>query len=378
MSHDAAARRDLRLDGIRGIAVLAVLAYHATAPGAPGGRLLVGGWLGVDVFFVLSGYLITRLLLGEAAAGGTIDRRAFYGRRARRLLPALAVVLVAWLLVTLTGGLPVERLGAGAPHDDPRLALVPVVGSVTLLYNWVLAFELPTPAGMGHLWSLAVEEQFYLLWPTVLVVACARGRRPARALAPLLALGAVVAVFLSASAVAGHARDFAYFSSLTSSLGLLFGAAAALAPRRVLPPAAATGALACLAAAMLLVPDDHPPLLTPATLLACTATTVAILASAGRADRLLVSSALRYAGRRSYALYLWSSPLAYALATWLGEGWAATVLMLGSSFLLAELSWRLVERRWTQAGTKRLEAARRGRKAVPPAGVRVADVEGAR
>src|ERR1051325_6209221 len=107
MSRDAAARRDLRLDGIRGVAVLAVLAYHATAPGAPGGRLLVGGWLGVDVFFVLSGYLITRLLLDEAEARGTSDRRAFYGRRARRLLPALTVVLAVWLLLTVSGVLPV-------------------------------------------------------------------------------------------------------------------------------------------------------------------------------------------------------------------------------------------------------------------------------
>ena len=352
MSRDAAARRDLRLDGIRGIAVLAVLAYHATAPGAPGGRLLVGGWLGVDVFFVLSGYLITRLLLDEAEERGTIDRRAFYGRRARRLVPALAVLLAAWLVAKLSGALPVERLGAGVRHADPGLALVPVAGSVTLLYNWVLAFELPTPAGMGHLWSLAVEEQFYLVWPSVLVFALARGRRPARTLAPLLAGGAALAIFLSASAVEGHARDFAYFSSLTSSIGLLFGAAAALAPKRSLPPAAATAALAALAAAFLVVPDDRPSFLTPATLLACAATTVAILAAAGRADRLLVAPTLRYAGRRSYALYLWSSPLAYALAAWLGEGWGATLLMLGGSFLLAELSWRLVEQRWTRRGTQ--------------------------
>jgi peptidoglycan/LPS O-acetylase OafA/YrhL len=352
MSRNAAARRDLRLDGIRGIAVLAVLAYHATAPGAPGGRLLAGGWLGVDAFFVLSGYLITRLLLAEAADTRTIDRRAFYGRRARRLLPALAVLLAVWLLVTLTGALPVERLGTGVRRVDPGLALVPVAGSVTLLYNWLLAFDLPTPTGMGHLWSLAVEEQFYLVWPSVLVFACARGRRPTPVLAPLLAGGAVVAVFLSASAVEGHARDFAYFSSLTSSIGLLFGAAAALAPKRLLPPAAATAALAALAAAFLFVPDDRPSLLPPATLLACAATTVVLLAAAGRADRLLVAAPLRYAGRRSYALYLWSSPLSYAAATWAGETWAATACMLGGSFLLAELSWQFVERRFARRAMK--------------------------
>jgi peptidoglycan/LPS O-acetylase OafA/YrhL len=356
--------RELRLDGVRGLAVLAVLAYHATAKGAPGGRLLVGGWLGVDVFFVLSGYLITRLLLTEAESTGTIARRAFYGRRARRLGPALAALLVVWLAITLTGALPVERLGTSVRHPDPALALVPVLGSVTLLYNWVLAFDLPTPVGMGHLWSLAVEEQFYLVWPTVLLFACARGRRPARTLAPLLVGGAAFALFLSGSAVqgAGNARDFAYFSSLTSSLGLFVGAAAALVPSRPLPSFAAPAALTALGCALLVAPDDRPWLLPPATFLACVATAVVLLAAAGPADRLLAASPLRYAGRRSYALYLWSSPLAYALGTWVGETWIATALMLAGSFLLAELSWRVVERRFS---AHRLPVAT-GRQLPPP------------
>jgi peptidoglycan/LPS O-acetylase OafA/YrhL len=330
-----AAARELRLDGIRGLAVLAVLAYHA--------GLLTGGWLGVDVFFVLSGYLITRLLLDEAESTGEIDRRAFYGRRARRLLPALVVLLAAWLIVTLSGALPVERLGSDARHADAGLALVPVLGSATLLYNWVLAFDLPTPTGMGHLWSLAVEEQFYLVWPSVLVFACARGRRPVHSLVPLLVFGATVALFISGSAVQGSSRDFAYFSSLTSGLGLLFGAAAALVPARRLPALAAAAGLAVLATLFLLAPDDRPWLLPLATLLACAATTVVLLAAAGSSDRLLELSSLRYAGRRSYALYLWSSPLAYAAAVWVGETWMATGVLLVGSVALAELSWRLVE-----------------------------------
>jgi len=354
------APRDLRLDGVRGIAVLAVLAYHATGPGLPGGRLLVGGWLGVDVFFVLSGYLITRLLLNEAEASGRIHRRAFYGRRARRLLPALGVVLAVWLFLTLSGALPVERLGSSARHADAGLAVVPVIGSVTLLYNWLLAFELPTPAGMGHLWSLAVEEQFYLVWPTVLVFAGARGRRPTRSLATLLAGGVAVALLVSGLAVEGSsARDFVYFSSLTSCLGLLFGAAAAIVPKRRLPPVAAPVALTVLALGLLLAPDDRPWLLPPATLIACAATTVVLLAAAGRADRLLVLAPLRYAGRRSYALYLWSSPLAYALATVTVETWAATAVLIAGSFVLAELSWQLVERHFTGGRAARLRDARR-------------------
>jgi peptidoglycan/LPS O-acetylase OafA/YrhL len=334
-------QRELRLDGIRGIAVLAVLAYHA--------GLLTGGWLGVDVFFVLSGYLITRLLLGEAESTGRIDWRAFYGRRARRLLPAAALLLAAWLAVTLSGALPVERLGSDVREANTGLALVPVLGSATLLYNWLLAFDLPTPTGMGHLWSLAVEEQFYLVWPSVLAIACVRGRRPRRFLAPLLVGGAAFALFVSGSAVQGSARDFAYFSSLTSCLGLLFGAAAALAPARRLPPIAATTGLAVLAALFLVAPDDRPWLLPPATLLACAATTAVLLTGAGR---LLEYAPLRYTGRRSYALYLWSSPLAYASAVWIGAGWAATAVLLAGSFLLAELSWQLVEHRFVRPGTK--------------------------
>ena len=354
--------RELRLDGIRGIAVLAVLAYHAAAPGLPGGRLLVGGWLGVDVFFVLSGYLITRLLLAEAETTGTIARRAFYGRRARRLGPALLALVAVWIVLTLSGALPVERLGTSIRQSDPGLALVPVIGSFTLLYNWLLAFDLPTPVGMGHLWSLAVEEQFYLVWPTVLLFACGRGRRPGRTLVPLLVGGAAFAVFLSCSAAPGGgvARDFAYFSSLTSCLGLLVGAAAALARGRLLPSWAGPVALAALGCAFLVAPDDRPWILPPATLLACAATAVVLLSAEGRADRPLAASPLRFAGRRSYALYLWSSPLAYALATWAGESWLTTVCLVAGSFLLAELSWRLVERRF-----QRRPASERGRLAPP-------------
>src|SRR5262249_14396934 len=149
-----------------------------------------------------------------------------------------------------------------------------------------------------------------------------------------------------------------YFSSLTSCLGLLLGAAAAIAPKRRLPPATAPIALTALALGFLLAPDNLPWLLPPATLLACAATTVLLLAAAGRADRLLVLAPLRYAGRRSYALYLWSSPLAYAVATVAGASWAATIVLVVGSFVLAELSWQLVERHFTGGRAARLRDAR--------------------
>src|SRR4051812_28793483 len=141
-------------------------------------RLLPGGWVGVDVFFVLSGYLITRLLLVELLAEGRIDARAFLIRRVRRLMPALVVLLVAWLLVTQTGLLTVQQQGSTYTDPGLGLAFVPVVGAFALLYNWLLAFELPTPMGMGHLWTLSVEEQFYVVWLTVFVLVAAKCARP--------------------------------------------------------------------------------------------------------------------------------------------------------------------------------------------------------
>jgi peptidoglycan/LPS O-acetylase OafA/YrhL len=343
--------RDLRLDGIRGVAVLLVLLYHTTPPVRllpADRRLLPGGWLGVDVFFVLSGYLITSLLLTEWRETGRIDRLAFYGRRVRRLLPALAVLVVAWLALTFSGLLPVERLRTPPTPAGTQLALVPVVGAFTFFYNWVLALGLPSPVGMVHLWSLSVEEQFYLVWPTVLVLVTARARQPERALRRLVVAGIVATLFLTALAVEGHDRDFGYFSSLTASLGLFVGATTAIVRPRHRSGALGAAALATLAGLALFVPDTVPKLL-PWSMFAATVATAVLIAGGGaRVDRFLEASWLRYAGRRSYAIYLWSLPFGYALEVWLGPSWLMDAVLLAGSFLLAELSWRLVERRFLQ------------------------------
>ena len=342
--------RDLRLDGIRGIAVLVVLLYHATTPGRilpTDNRLMPGGWLGVDVFFVLSGYLITQLLLAERRSTGWIDRRAFYLRRVRRLLPALAVLLAVWLLVTLTRLLPVERLGAPSPHAGWRLALVPVVGAFTLIYNWLLALDVPTPFGMGHLWTLSVEEQFYLVWPTLILLVTARSRRPGRALGRLVLAGIALSLLVTALAELHGRRNIAYFSSLTSGLGLLAGAATAIrGPVRGRGLLGLAG-LATIAGCVLFVPDNRPGLL-PWAVVATSFGTAALISGAGvpRLDRILELPWLRYAGRRSYAIYLWSSPLAYATVVWGGRTWAMDAVLVVSAFACAELSWRLVERRF--------------------------------
>jgi peptidoglycan/LPS O-acetylase OafA/YrhL len=338
--------RDLRLDGIRGIAVLLVLLYHAATPARILGtdyRLLPGGWVGVDVFFVLSGYLITRLLLVELQTNGRIDARAFFVRRVRRLLPALVVLLGVWLLVTQSGLLAVRALGS--TYTDPGLAFVPVVGAFTLLYNWLLAFDQPTPIGMGHLWTLSVEEQFYLLWVAMFLLVGAKFARPRVVLWFLVAAGSVGSLFLTATEV-GSSRDLAYFSSPTSALGLLVGAAVALSPRMRGGSLCAGAGLATIVACALFIPDTAPMVLTAAVLATCVGTAMLICGGGVLLDRILTLSWLRYAGRRSYAMYLWSSPFAYAISVWGGQMWAMDVVLLGSTLIVAELSWRLVERRF--------------------------------
>jgi peptidoglycan/LPS O-acetylase OafA/YrhL len=338
--------RDLRLDGIRGIAVLLVLLYHALTPARILGadyRLIPGGWVGVDVFFVLSGYLITRLLFTELRAKGRVDAKAFYRRRVRRLLPALTVLLVAWVLVTQTGLLTVKQLGG--PYEDAGMAFIPVVGAFTLFYNWLLAFKQPTPMGMGQLWTLSVEEQFYVLWVILFVFVAPRCARPRLVLWWLVAAGCVASLVLTA-VEAPTSRDFAYFSTPTSGLGLLVGAAVALTPRLRGGSLCATAGLALIAACALLVPDTAPEMLFAAVAATCAGTAMLICSAGSWLDRLLTLSWLRYAGRRSYAMYLWSSPLAYATVVWGGQTWAMDFVLLASTLVLAELSWRLVERRY--------------------------------
>jgi peptidoglycan/LPS O-acetylase OafA/YrhL len=339
-------RRDLRLDGIRGVAVLLVLLYHTATPARILGadyRLLPGGWVGVDVFFVLSGYLITRLLLVELQTEGRIDARAFFARRVRRLVPAVVVLLGVWLVVTQAGLLAVRALGS--TYTDSGLAFVPVVGAFTLLYNWLLAFDQPTPLGMGHLWTLSVEEQFYVVWVGLFLVVAATFARPRVVLWSLVVAGGVGSLLLTAAEAVGS-RDFAYFSSPTSALGLLVGAAVALSPRLRGGNLCATVGLATLVVCALFVPDTAPVLLFSAVLATCVGTAMLICGGGARLDRVLTLSWLCYAGRRSYAMYLWSSPLAYAIGVWGGRTWAMDVVLLASTLVIAEVSWRVVERRF--------------------------------
>ena len=158
------------LDGLRAIAVLAVVVYHANKDWLP------GGFLGVEVFFVISGYLITLLLLNESQQHGKIDFRAFWMRRARRLLPAMWTLLLA---VTMYCAL-FERAELGKLRGD-------VIAAFIYVFNWFKIwsrasyFDASALDPLRHLWSLAVEEQFYLVWPVLIAVVLKKfGRRPAK------------------------------------------------------------------------------------------------------------------------------------------------------------------------------------------------------
>src|SRR5918997_2255708 len=209
------------LDGLRALAVVAVLLYHAGLPWIP------GGFLGVEVFFVISGYLITSLLLVEWHGRGRVDLKAFWFGRARRLLPALYLVLAVTLAFAVLF----------LPDEVARLRgdAIAALGYVT---NWYLVFgqesyfeAIGRPSLLKHLWSLAVEEQFYLLWPPVLALGLGVGAtrwRERRVMLVALA-GASVSVLLMATLYRPEVDPSRlYFGTDTPAAGLLIGAALAM------------------------------------------------------------------------------------------------------------------------------------------------------
>lgn len=342
-------------DGIRAISVAAVLLFHADLP------WLVGGFLGVDSFFVLSGFLITSILLGEIARTGRIRLSRFYLGRARRLLPALLCVLGFSAVLAL--------LFAHDAAAQLRSDAVAALGYVTNWWNILndLSYFEATgrPPLLQHLWSLAVEEQFYLIWPAVLIVAFRwRGRLGVRRVA-LIGVGLSTLLMTVLSLIldmpTGHDASRLYFGSDTHAMGILLGAALAtcLRPQRLprrLPLAAegvltavGVGALFGMIAAFHLASEDSAWLYRGGFLVfsGLTAALVAIACHpAVRAGRLLGWGPFRYVGTRSYGLYLWHWPVFMVLRPGIDMDWVglpALVLRLALTVLLAELSFRYVE-----------------------------------
>ena len=365
------------LDGLRAVAVLLVVVYHLF-PSA----FLHSGFVGVDAFFVISGFLITSLLLRERAATGRIALRAFWVRRARRLLPALAlVVTVSASAAWLVGGDVLVGLGRQ------------VLGAATFSYNWlsIAAGTSYFSAGMAggqpellrNLWSLAVEEQFYVLWPLLLpLVLLVRGRVARVAVALALATGS--AVWAVAAQTAGASITRVYFGTDTHAFGLLLGVALAfaLAPgpgtspagtRRIARALATIGSVALTALVVISAWPGGASNYPMVPLAASLATAVLIAAAVHPASPLgaaLDVAPLRWIGERSYGIYLWHWPVVVLLGqAAVGRFTDATVpIPVGIAAALvttvaAALSYRLLEqpvRRLGFRGALRALGARLG------------------
>jgi peptidoglycan/LPS O-acetylase OafA/YrhL len=301
------------IEGLRAVAVLLVVAAHAGVP------RLAGGYVGVDVFFVISGFLITSLLLREATQTGRISVAGFYRRRAVRLLPAAAVVLVA-TLVAARFLLPLVRLGEYCKDALSATAYVANLRFAAIGADYLSADRPPSP--FQHFWSLAVEEQFYLVWP-LLILAAAHLWRRRRPLAAVLAVLVVVSFTLSVTETARSA-PWAYFGPHTRAWELGAGALLALGIARLRAPALLgwAGLAAILASAAYF--DDATPY--PGWRAAIpVAGTLAVLAAGG--NRLLSLRPMQTVGRLSYSWYLWHWPV--LLLVPIGSGIAKAILALG-------------------------------------------------
>ncbi|ANS79303.1 O-antigen acetylase [Serinicoccus hydrothermalis] len=344
--HDRSALRG-DIEGLRAVAVLMVLAYHVGIPGAG------GGFAGVDVFFVISGYLITGQLVREAQREGRVSLPRFYARRARRLLPAASLVLV---VTTLAGWLLLPR----GRHADLGTEVVAATGYVV---NWLLAWrevdylaEDQDPSLVQHYWSLSVEEQFYVLWPLLIIGVLWLVRRHRLRLVPLLTLVLSAVVLTSATwsvLRTASSPGEAYFATTTRVWQLGVGALLVLlTPPLQRVPAAARTALA--AAGLLgigltvLTVDASTPWPGSAAALPTLATAAVIAAGippeGTRIGRVLGVAPLRFVGALSYGLYLWHWPLLRLLAERVPDaGLALRLAVAALAVLLSWLTLRLVE-----------------------------------
>jgi peptidoglycan/LPS O-acetylase OafA/YrhL len=339
------------LDGVRAIAIVAVMAFHAGWP------LGAGGYLGVDVFFALSGFLITALLVEERRRRRAVDLVAFWARRALRLLPALAVLLVA------------TAVWVAANPDDPAASGFRGDAVATVLYvaNWAQAFSPEYHVRLlSHTWSLAIEEQFYVLWPPVLALALARA--PWRWI--LLATSGLLVASVAVRALLFRARGFdprVTYGLDTRASALLLGCVLALIVsrfgvgdgRRITRATSAVGLAGLVALAWMVmgpryssasIGGDPSRVFDEAYLLAPLATCALVVGVVGAPSGLLVRvlsiPPLVWLGRISYGVYLWHFPVDLVLAPAAGARASVglQVARIAVTLGIAAVSWVLVER----------------------------------
>jgi len=342
------------VDGLRAVAVLAVLLYHLGIDWIP------GGFLGVDLFFVISGYVITGLILDSIARSGTLDLRAFYLSRIRRLLPALIAMLVFTTLF----------IGVYAPETVRRF-ISDITYVLTGSMNWALVarqqdyFEsIGRPPLLQHTWSLAVEAQFYLIWPLVLLFILkyfGKKNIPYAALGIALASGIALFAYSVRIDTQESAISHVYFGTDTHSIGLFLGSALAVSwqpqnlTREITKRAqdfvdliGVVGFLGLLST-FLFINESDPTLYRiafPLSALFGCATLISVVHPASRFAPILSTRPLIWIGERSYGIYLWHwivFQLTRPSIDLVGDDWALYALRVLIVFALADISLRYIE-----------------------------------
>lgn len=335
------------LDGLRGVAILTVMFFHATLYRGPSPR---GGFLGVDLFFVLSGFLITALLMQEWQRAGGVALGAFYARRALRLLPALFAVIAVVLLV------PGVFYQAARPWREAGLAALHTT-------NWIMAFG-GNVGFFDHTWSLTIEEQFYLLWPPLLVLLLTlRVRRPV--ILAVVAIGILVPTWLRFEMWHGLSSvKRLYYGLDTRFDALLIGCLVALVAswdliprsRRVLNTIRAAATVSAVVLAVCVATMVEESRLTyqglgSLALVACACLVLHVVYCPTRLSRLLLENRpLVWVGRISYGLYLWHFPIFNGMLnpTRMAKvgitGPTLLTVRFAVAFLIAALSFALIER----------------------------------
>ncbi len=331
------------IEGLRAIAVLAVLAYHARVPG------IGGGYIGVDVFFVVSGFLISGLIVRELRATGTISLPTFYARRARRLLPAALVVIAATVLASAIL-LPPLRVGDVGLDGAASALYVGNIRYALQATDYLQADADPSP--LLHFWSLGVEEQFYLVWPALLLLVAGR-RADVRRIAVAVVVVAIASFVLSVVLTPTNG-PLAFFILPTRAWELAIGAALALGADRlgrispVLSSASVAAGLGMIAVGAVVF-DVSTPFPGTAALLPVLGAALIIAGGLrtphGPVSRLLSVAPMRWIGGISYSLYLWHWPLLVLPAAAIGEPLPglARVALVGATFALAAASRRWIE-----------------------------------